>query len=90
MPHLLEGGAVALHVAAVHLQHLLRPAPHPGAKRLDRGPIYTPLSHPKLPEVGSRVTGQSLTVLKEEAAQLTTGICKIQERGKVRLNSLFT
>lgn len=67
LPYLLEGGAVALHVAAVHLQHLLWPAAHPGAKCLNGGSIYTPLCHPELPEVGSRVTGQSLTVLKEEA-----------------------
>lgn len=58
----------------MHLQHLLRPAAHPGAKRLDGGSIYTPLSHTELPQVGSRVAGQSLTVLEVEAAQLATGI----------------
>lgn len=73
-PHLLKGGAASLHVATVHLQHLLRPAAHPGAKRLDRRSIYTPLGHTELPQVGSRVAGQSLTVLKVEAAQLTAGI----------------
>ena len=58
----------------MHLQHLLRPAAHPGAKRLDGGSIYTPLSHAELPQVGSRVAGQSLAVFKVEATQLTAGI----------------
>lgn len=73
-PHLLEGRAAPLHVATVHLQHLLWPAAHPSAKCLDRGSIYTPLSHTKLPQVGSCVAGQSLTVLKVEPTQLTAGI----------------
>lgn len=72
--HLLEGGAVALHVAAVHLQHLLRPAAHPGAERLDGGAVHAPLRHAELPQVGSRVAGQGLAVLEEEAAELATGI----------------
>lgn len=72
--YLLEGRAAPLHITTVHLQHLLRPTAHPSAERLDGGPIYRPLSHPKLPEVCSSVTSQSLTVLKVESAQLTTGI----------------
>lgn len=82
LPHLLEGGAATLHVAAVHLQNLLRPAAHPGAKCLNGGSIYTPLSHTKLPQVGSRMTGQSLTVLKKKATQFATWILKVQERRK--------
>lgn len=74
LSYLLEAGAVALHVAAMHLQNLLWPATHPSAERLNRGPIYAPLSHSKLSQVGSRVAGQSLTVLKEEATQLAAGI----------------
>lgn len=73
-PHLLEGGAAALHVASMHLQHLLRPAAHPRAKRLDGGSIHTPLGDTELPQVGSRVAGQSLTVLKVEATELTAGV----------------
>lgn len=83
-PHLLEGRAVPLHVAAVHLQNLLWPAAHPSAKRLNRGSIYTPLSHAKLPQVGSCVAGQSLTVLKVEPTQLTAGIWKTQGRKKLK------
>lgn len=82
-PHLLEGGAAPLHVATVHLQHLLWSAPHPSAKRLDRGSIYTPFGHAKLPQVGSSVAGQGLTVLKVEPTQFTAGICKPQGRTKV-------
>lgn len=58
----------------MHLQHLLRPAAHPRAKRLDGGSIHTPLRDTKLPQVGSCVAGQSLTVLKVEATELATGI----------------
>lgn len=72
--YLLEAGAVALQVTAMHLQDLLRPAAHPSAQRFNGGAVDAPLSHPKLPQVGSRMAGQSLAVLKEEAAQLAAGI----------------
>lgn len=75
-PHLFEGGAVALHVAPVHLQHLLRPAAHPGAERLDGRAVHAPLGHAELPQVGPGVARQGLTVLEEEAAQLAAGIWK--------------
>lgn len=74
LSYLLEAGAVALHVAAMHLQNLLWPATHPSAERLNRGPIHAPLSHSKLSQVGSRVAGQGLAVLKEEATQLAARI----------------
>lgn len=74
IPYLLEAGAVALHVASMHLQNLLWPAANPSAERLNRGTIHAPLSHSELPQVGSCVAGQGLTVLKEEATQLTAGI----------------
>lgn len=77
--YLLEAGAVALHVAAMHLQNLLWPAAHPSAERLDRGAVDAPLSHSELSQVGSRVAGQSLAVLKEEAAQLAAGIWEVEE-----------
>lgn len=74
MNYLLEGGSVPLHVATVHLQHFLRPAADPGAQRLDRGSVHTPLGDTELPQVSACVAGQGLTVLKVEATQLTAGI----------------
>lgn len=74
----------------MHLQNLLRPAAHPRAERLDGGSVYTPFGHSELPEVGSRVTGQGLAVLKEEAAQLTAGILEAarkEENGLLPLKS---
>lgn len=74
LSYLLETGAIALHVAAMHLQNLLWPAAHPGAECLNGGPIHAPFSHSKLSQVGSCVAGQSLPVLKEEATELAAGI----------------
>lgn len=74
LSYLLEAGTATLHVAAMHLQNLLRPAANPSAERLNGRPVHAPLSHSKLSQVGSRVAGQSLAVLKEEAAQLAAGI----------------
>ena len=71
---LLEAGAVDLHVAAVHLQDLLRPCAHPGAERLDGRAVHAPLRHAELTQVGARVAGQGLPVLKVEAAQLAAGV----------------
>ena len=64
----------ALRIAAVHLHCAPRPGAHPCAESLDGGSVYTPLSHTKLSQVGSCVTGKSLPVLKEEATELTTGV----------------
>lgn len=71
--HLLNKRKVTSQVAFVKIGHPLRFALHPGHQGLDRRSEGLPV-HPQLPQVGSGMAGECLSILKIKSAQITRGI----------------